>query len=169
MAKIPSQLYITTKNVGSEDNPELLGFLHAHEPGKAADSKRKQTQIEWAYMAHGLADFALVERFGQYFVTGWRWKWMGTAAHSVKESVDELCKYPPQVWDNKPMTGFKVLESVSRWSTSNKLWRIQDPRGAVFEISTDTFEKIVMDATIIKGTIDAECVWAGNKNLKVVL
>jgi len=73
------------------------------------------------------------------------------------------------VYDNAPMRGFKIENSVSRYSTSNKLWRILDPRGFELEISTACLETIIMSADIKKGgEIDAPCSWMSNKNLVVV-
>ena len=84
-------------------------------------------------------------------------------------NAKSLLKNPPAVWDNTPLTGFKIEKSVSRYSTSNQVWRILDPRNAEFEISTAVLEQIINDATILKGgVIDARCAWAANKNLVVV-
>lgn len=63
-------------------------------------------------------------------------------------------------YDNTPMTGFKLGKAVSRWSTSNKYFRLEDPRGFEVEISTGNLEMLVRDVTIIKGVIQDECLWA---------
>ena len=67
---------------------------------------------------------------------------------------------PSRVIDNKPSRGFKLLEVVSRYSTSNKLFRVLDPRGFELEISSDNLLELAMNSTIVKGEIVEECVWA---------
>lgn len=62
--------------------------------------------------------------------------------------------------ENKPTRGFKLLEVVSRYSTSNKLFRVLDPRGFELEISADNLLDLAMASTIVKGEIIEECVWA---------
>jgi len=63
------------------------------------------------------------------------------------------------VYDNIPLEGFKLGKSVSRWSTSNKLFRLEDPRGFTVEISTGNLEMLMRDVTIVKGVIQGKCVW----------
>ena len=65
-----------------------------------------------------------------------------------------------RVIDNRPTRGFKLLEVVSRYSTSNKLFRVLDPRGFELEISADNLLDLAMASTIVKGEIVEECVWA---------
>lgn len=68
----------------------------------------------------------------------------------------------PRILDNKPQRGFKLLEVVSRYSTSNKLFRVLDPRGFELEISADNLLDLALQSTIIRGEIIEECVWAGS-------
>lgn len=168
MTKIPKQLYVTAKDShpGQPDEP-LLGFINAYEPGKAAFEKKKLTQIGWSYHPHNLFDFTLTEGNGKYLVTGW--KWAGSSASTrYKEVVAKEPEFPPTIWDNDPLTGFKVLHSVGRHSTSNKLWRILDPRGIQLEITTACMAQLMQDTTILKGgIIESPCVWVSNKNLIV--
>jgi len=162
--KYPKQLYITLK-YENEEYP--LGFLHAYEPNKAPFLKKKKTQDDWAYgHYHWRTPY---EKDGKMWVKG---------INSVRDisggfkeiPYDEIVseKLQPRVVDNVPLNGFKIQKSVSRYSTSNKLWRILDPRGYEFEISTGCFEEIVLNTTIINGVIQDKCVWIGNKNLAVV-
>lgn len=67
----------------------------------------------------------------------------------------------PKIIDNVPIRGFKFLEVVGRYSTSNKLFRLQDPRGFELEISSDNALNIALNTTIVKGEIVDECVWMG--------
>jgi hypothetical protein len=41
--------------------------------------------------------------------------------------------------------------------------------GIQFEISTGSFENIVLEGSIVKGEILGKCIWTSNKNLQLVL
>ena len=174
MAKIPKQLYVVAKVF--EVNPQYpsppeppFGFLNGYEPGKAAFEKKRQTQEAWAY--HGYLRNARIEKQGNdYVLLGEKVEWIlgGTYPNNSRTiQVCELLKFQPQIWDNGPIAGFKITKSVSRYSTSNKLWRVMDPRGVEFEITTGVFEELIDKVTIIKGVIQEECVWESNKKLIV--
>lgn len=61
--------------------------------------------------------------------------------------------------DNIPTKNIYVGCSVSRWSTSNKLFRVTDPRGFTIEIPTDNLATLLHHTTVIKGVVQDECVW----------
>lgn len=63
---------------------------------------------------------------------------------------------------NEPMKGFEILHTVSRYRTSNKVWRIKDPRGFELEISSWNLSQMLGHVTIEKGVIQNECVWCRN-------
>ncbi len=65
---------------------------------------------------------------------------------------------PRMCYDNNPTTGFSVAGSVTRWSTSNKLIRVEDPRGFQFEIPVENFIDIIRECTIKQGIILDEMV-----------
>lgn len=71
-----------------------------------------------------------------------------------------------KIISNVPITGFKIIDSVSRHSTSNKLFRIYDPRGFELEITAENLFKIIESHTIVKGDIIEPMVWGreGNQN-----
>lgn len=154
-------------------NPPF-GFLNAYEPGKASFEKKKVTQETWAYGLSYLIEGKIERRGPDFYRVGFKWSYdpskkYGTPGYNFKERVEELITTPPLIWDNTPLPGFKIVKSVSRWSTSNKFWRIMDPRKVEFEISTAVLEQLIEDATILKGgIIDAKCAWMSNKNLIVV-
>lgn len=75
---------------------------------------------------------------------------------------------PSRVLDNEPIRGFKIVESVSRHSTLNKLFRIQDPRGFELEIPADNLVDVLLTTTVVKGEIIDECVWAQHNKLILV-
>jgi hypothetical protein len=71
---------------------------------------------------------------------------------------------PPKVIDNIPLSGFKIDQFISRSSTSNKVWRILDPRGFILEISTANMEDILMKGSIVKGELIGDYIWDFGKN-----
>lgn len=170
MAKLPVKLYVTSKDQGTDLPP--FGFLHAYEPGKAAFEKRRLTQETWAYHTNSV-NGKIEEQNGVWYLVGTRWMYDDTLKYDdpgyrYRAPLHEVLRNPPLIWNNDPLEGFRITKSVSRWSTSNKLWRILDPRGIEFEISTGVLEQIIDDATILKGgVIDAKCIWMANKNLVV--
>lgn len=177
MAKIPAKLYVTAR-IGTIDQSTGLpigdpaGFLNAYEPGKAAFEKKRETQEKWAYIDYsGLQYGARLEKQGnEYILIGEKIEYIPGAPWGSNQRKIPVCKpvdWQPQIWDNVPTTGFKIVDTVSRYSTSNKFWLVLDPRGAKFEISTGVFETLIMNTTIIKGVIQDACVWEANKRLVV--
>lgn len=59
---------------------------------------------------------------------------------------------PSKVIKNELLSGYKIAESVRRiyWGGGNVVWRIEDPRGFEFEISSANFANILSCTTIIK-------------------
>lgn len=161
MASIPKQLYVTVKK---EHDNTLLGFLHGHGTSPAFEKKR-DTQERWAYN-----DRPLLLSDGSYQVKHTSWDYSSGRYSPVRVETLSILEdaVTPRVWDNEPLEGFKLIKPVTRYSTSNKLWRIQDPRGIVFEISTGCLGEIIHDVVIDHGYIAAKCRWGGNKNLVVV-
>lgn len=62
--------------------------------------------------------------------------------------------------DNKPTHGFKIVDTVSRYSTSNKFFRVEDPRGFELEIDVNNLLDLIEHHTIVQGTIMEPLVWA---------
>jgi hypothetical protein len=60
---------------------------------------------------------------------------------------------------NEPTTGFRVVGFVSRWTTSNKFIRIEDPRGFQFEVSIDNFVDLLRETTIVNAIIQDKVVY----------
>lgn len=65
---------------------------------------------------------------------------------------------------NIPRYGFKIVDSVSRYSTSNKLFRVQDPAGFELEISAKNLFEILKTCTVSQGQIMDKMVWGPNTN-----
>lgn len=174
MAKIPDQLFVTARIVkeniynkvdGKYDyqNPTIdrhvFGFLHPHTPGQKSDDSRKETQIRWAY--HGEVYLCGTE----YWHRGSDYDYNSRQYIPYDKPID--IEVAPQVWDNVPLAGFKIINIVSR-DRGNKLMKVIDPRGIVFEITIKSLFNIIQEGTIEHGEIMSKCVWKSGKDLIVV-
>ena len=177
MAKIPKQLRITLKQQNEYERDAEgglivrevvpLGFANVYEPHVAAYAKRQKTQDDWAYAEyrshfHTEDKLPYFERDGKIWLNHFEWV-DRVITHIGEEIVPE--RLQPRIIDNVPMRGFQIQKSVSRCSTSNKLWRILDPRGFELEITTGTMEDLILGGIITNGLIVDECVWATAKML----
>lgn len=176
--KFPKQLYVVSQNrpeyeypnsdVGNYNHkietPHNFGFLHPHEPHLKPDASRKETQMIWAYGGgyHGHTVYQLGD---QWWVKGEEYNY----STRVKEPFDRMIdpRYAPRVWDNEPLTGFTIIDTVNRYR-GNKLFKVLDPRGVEFEITVSSLFQLLMDGCVDKGVITVPCIWKANKNLVVV-
>lgn len=156
-ATIPQQLYVTVqfrKDVKSESGK--LGFMGPYERN-AAFRKRKERQDEWAY-GYGV-EFVIDENDKIY------------AGPNNKVDVTEFfaTKCYPKIYDNTPLDGFKIADSVRRstWNGTSVAWRIEDPRGYEIEINSENFAKVIDCTTLVNGVIQDKCVWGriGSQNV----
>lgn len=71
--------------------------------------------------------------------------------------------------ENKSMSGFKIIDAVSRSSTDNKLFRIEDPRGFELEIDVYNLLDLIRKYTIVNGVIIEPLLWGreGQKNILI--
>lgn len=68
--------------------------------------------------------------------------------------------------DNVPKTGFKLVTNVSRYSTSNVVWRILHPVGNFeFEISSDNMCDLLATNTIVQGEFQEELFFTSSRKL----
>jgi hypothetical protein len=67
--------------------------------------------------------------------------------------------------NNDPIEGFIIAGFVTRYSTSNKYFRIEDPRGYQLEISAENLCDILKCCTVENGVIKDKLVWGWNNNL----
>jgi hypothetical protein len=173
MKKIPDQVYVVSQKRSEYEYPvpgnwnvkneieHNFGFLHPHEPTKATDAKRKHTQHSWAYSG-------MYEKNGEFWEKGADWKY-DPIMHShtsvpYDRPIDPL--YAPKVWDNVPLTGFTLIDTVNRYR-GNKLFKVMDPRGIEFEITVQSLYHILCEGTVSNGLIVDACVWAKGKDLVV--
>ena len=172
MAKIPDKIFVVSQNRSErsypikgdwntyDDESHNFGFLHPHEPNKASDAARKETQMQWAYT-------------GTAYKNGSEWWERGSTFtyDSVTRQRNEIkfdrpieLDYAPRVWDNVPLSGFKLVDTVNRYR-GNKLFKILDPRGVEFEITVQSLYHILCGGTVKQGLILDECIWQTGKNL----
>lgn len=64
-----------------------------------------------------------------------------------------------EVIKNEAVSGFRISEEIRRWSTSNVVWRIVDPRGFQLEISSGNMAYLIAETSIHEGWIDATLQW----------
>lgn len=122
-----------------EHKDKDLAYLCNYEENKAFE-KRKETGVNWAT--------------GYY-----RWNHHKDAP-----------KFPEgEIIDNDPLAGFEIVESVTRWSTSNKVIRIQDPRGFLCEITTGNLIALLKTANVINCVVTENCVWARDGGNNILL
>ncbi|QOI71030.1 hypothetical protein pEaSNUABM12_00092 [Erwinia phage pEa_SNUABM_12] len=67
--------------------------------------------------------------------------------------------------DNKPRSGFRLVTNVSRYSTSNVVWRIMHPEGFEFEITSDNMCDLLETNTIVEGEFQDELFFTHNRKL----
>lgn len=67
--------------------------------------------------------------------------------------------------DNKPRSGYRLVTNVSRYSTSNVVWRIMHPEGFEFEITSDNMCDLLETNTIVEGEFQDELFFTHNRKL----
>lgn len=67
--------------------------------------------------------------------------------------------------DNKPKTGFSLVTNISRYSTSNVVWRIRHPEGFEFEITSDNLADLLDTNTMAQGVFQEELFFTNTKKL----
>ena len=141
MINIPKQIWY----VLAPSREENLAYMTYYEDN-AAFEKRKSTGLSWANTDS----------------RSWN--------HEKKcyEYVNPF-QEDGSIIDNNPTTGIYIGSSVSRWSTSNKLFRVQDPRGFTVEVATDNIATLLHLTTVTNGIIQEPCVWAREGNNHVLL
>jgi len=72
-------------------------------------------------------------------------------------------------FDNTPAEGFRIVGSTTRWSTSNKLIQVEDPRGFVVEIPTGNLTTLLKYVIIKEATVVGKCVWGREDSNHVLL
>lgn len=150
-----------------------LGFAHAYEPKKKAFEGKRLTQLMWAYGNSWDAN-SWEERDDGIYKIDFEWRLLPVTGHrpEYERAVTSKSRFAdylqPRVIKNEPMTGFKISKSVSRASTSNKLIRIEDPRGFELEIAVANLVALLETGTVTKNEFIGAMQWQTGKILKWV-
>ena len=154
MARIDfaDELYVGVKARKAFDTKEFpLGFATPHGTDSAS-RKRRETVDNWV---GGRFDYPVDPVTYKHQIDA-----------SGKRIVIDNGIYNGNVIKNEPLEGFQFERSVSRWSTSNKWFEINDPRGFTLQISAENLGEILLTAAIDQGKLKGRYVWgrAGGNN-----
>lgn len=124
----------------------------------------EDTEYKLAYMTHREynKDNTEAEKFLKRKNTGKDWA-RGYRHSSTAELPTEL------EFDNKPVQGFVIVGSQSRWSTDNKVIRVEDPRKFVVEIPVSALTTLMKFTTIVNGVVQGECLWGREGNNHILI
>lgn len=139
--KIHKQLWY----VVAPDREDSLAYMTHYEDNEAFN-KRKSTGLGWASPSN----------------TKWN-------PETRKHEVIDVKIPEEKIIDNLPIKGIYIGSSVSRWSTSNKLFRVKDPRGFTIEVPTDNIATLLHLTTVVNGVVQEECVWGRDGNNHILL
>ena len=150
MIKIAKQLFV----VKGVDRSDDLAYMCNYETGKDGEplanvAKMMKTGRAWAKLESQAV---------------WKKDSEGTRVYRTEPRYGE-----ESIYDNSPIKGVYVGSSVSRWSTSNKLFRVKDPRGFTVEIPTDNLATLLHHTTVVKGVVQESCVWGREGNNHILL
>lgn len=142
---------------------DKLGYAAEYNPNSEKCNQKNIKQLEWAYYNY------FKDEKGDIWVEVYKgWDSTRTSEHPNGKRIVETHRiedeFQPIIVDNIPRQGFKVADTVSRYSTSNKLWRILDPYGFELEISTANMEELIYKSTLIKGEFEGMYYWDFGKN-----
>ena len=179
---IPKTQYVGINLHRSSDESLPLGFLT---PGgtNAGAKKRKSTVDQWCGKdstrqhhigvndwdqfqidhpdAELISDRSDPEKYGSYLSKVYKTANIADVDYRILDEVP-----------NEPRAGFRITRMISRggsWSGSNKVVRIEDPRGFELEISVDNLVKAMSTTTFTDGVCQEECVWGRDGANNVLL
>jgi len=81
------------------------------------------------------------------------------SARDTRGRLRKDLKEMGEVYDNKPMTGFRLTDWSDRYITDNKVVRVLDPRGFELEIYIPNLMDIILNSEVDHGEIKDELVW----------
>lgn len=131
--------------------------------------KRNKEGISLGFMTPYGTDSAALKRIAT--VDNWVSQGGRTYNYTTRQYEQEDT-IPAIVYENKPMTGFKVSHSVnhsSSWNSCKDKWRILDPRGFELEITSGNFERVLEFTDILRGEIQGECIWARLAGINILV
>lgn len=141
---LPEKFYVAVRERdGFSTDTFPLGFA-THFGTDKAFAKRKETVDNWAGINNTTESYVEKDADGKNV-------WKNRPAREHKGHM---------IFDNVPTEGFSFDKVVSRWETSNKWFRVQDPRGFTLEISSENLGDVLLNSSISKGYFVGEYVWA---------
>ena len=162
MIKISDKLWYVVK----PEHEENLAYMCPYDETKEGNpnssvSKMQDTGRSWAQIG-AVTKYKLKE--------GSTWdRLLGEDGRPVIDHIEPAKEGFEAVVDNSPIEGFYVGSSVSRWSTSNKLFRVKDPRNFTVEIPTDNLATLLHHTTVVNGVVQEACVWGREGNSHILL
>lgn len=153
---VPESLYVGIQSRGSFNTETFpLGFATPY--GTNAEfTKRKDTVDDWAAPGRITRVYRRDEQ-NNLIPDPER-----GAGYWLYDDVDKG-EYNGTVIDNTLTEGFTFEKSVSRWSTSNKWFTINDPRGFSLQITAENLGDIIVHSSIVNGELQGKYVWARYK------
>lgn len=82
------------------------------------------------------------------------WNWCNDDWSAKPPKID------PVVFDNVELSGYTLDKVVERYTTSNKVFRVNDPRGFQFEIYADNLADILLNGEISHGKLVGNYIFA---------
>ena len=164
MINIAKQLFVV-KGVDREDDLAYMSPYQTNKDGEplANIAKMQATGRSWASVGPKNVYNLKPDAKTQY-------DWLRDEQGKViLDHVIPARKGEEFIHDNTPLTGFYVGSSVARWSTSNKLFRVKDPRGFTVEIPTDNLSTLLHHTTVVKGVVQEACCWGREGNNHILL
>ncbi len=163
MIKIGEKLWYIVK----PENEDALAYMCPYEETKEGNptssvSKMQSTGRSWARIG-AVTNYKKLEG-------GASWEYeRDVDGKPIVESVTPAKEGKEGVVENTPTHGFYIGDSVSRWSTDNKLFRVKDPRGFTVEVPTGNIATLLHHTTVVNGVVQEECVWGREGNSHILL
>ena len=163
MIKISEKIWYIVK----PENEDALAYMCPYEETKEGNptssvSKMQSTGRSWARIS-AVTNYKKLEG-------GASWEYEKDAeGKRIVESITPAKEGKEVVAENTPTHGFYIGDSVSRWSTDNKLFRVKDPRGFTVEVPTGNIATLLHHTTVANGVVQEECVWGREGNSHILL
>lgn len=162
MIKIHDKIWYVIK----PDHEDKLAYMSGYEETKegtptASVAKMQSTGRSWARVG---AQTIYKKKEGSTWEVVW-----DENDKPIVERIAPAQEGHEHIVDNLPTTGFCIGDSVSRWSTDNKLFRVKDPRGFCVEVPTGNIATLLHHTTVVKGVVAEACVWGREGNSHILL